>query len=416
MAVSDYLEADPFNDMPLDAEDIDLLVNRAEVKARLSALLDSAGKGYPQNISILGEDGIGKTSLINFAEAKARLVPDLFTSRLDVTERTENRTVVRALLSDLLNQIELGLGNRLLGLLSLGPEVTQREFLKRLQGTQVTTTRQLELSDSLFQLFHLSHSVSETRSSPEDLFQLLEMLKETLTLMRRKPKAILILFDEGQYVAQSQSLHLLQQMRLLFQRRPYMLLVAGSADLFARYAAVEPSFNNLFPEQNRLRLTALEDDHIRELLTKRLAPVRKKGKGIEPFQQGCVERLTALSEGNPRYVIRIASASLHLGRDRQAITPVMLEEAWRQIVQEIGRDRFDKLSDDEREMILILARYQPLNISQIHVNLKSAVDLSTVSRRIAALADKGYLTIETQGKQKLSRLRRAIYQYAKSLL
>ncbi len=268
----------------------------------------------------------------------------------------------------------------------------------------------------LLQLVRFSRSVTETRSSPEDVFQILEMLKETFSLMRRKPQAILILIDEGQYVAKSRSLRLLQQMRLLFQKKPYMLLLAGSPDLFTRYAAVEPSFNNLFPEQNRLKLAPLESEHVRELLVRRMESVRKRGKGIEPFEEGCVERLTTLSEGNPRYVIRIASTALHLGRAHKTITPEIVDEAWRQIVKEIGRDRFDRLTDEDKEILLILARYQPLNISEIHSNLQGAYDLSTVSRRVAALEDKGYLTIEPRGKQKLCRLRRAIYEYAKELI
>lgn len=414
--ISDYIEANPFSDIPLGADEMNLLVNREEVKERIGDLLHSASRGYPQNIAILGEDGIGKTSMINFVEAKGRLLDGFFFSRIDITEGTETKIMIKSLVGDLLNQLHLGLGSTILSHLNLGKGFSGEEMQKRLAGIEIARGKRLQLVESVLNIFGYSRAVTETKTSPEDVFEILEMLKGALELMGRKPQAIMILLDEGQYVAKSHSIALLQQMRLLFQRKPYMLVVGGSPDLFTRYAQVEPSFNNLFPEQNRLRLTPLEYQHVQELLEKRLALVRKRGQGIEPFTAECIGRLLELSEGNPRYVIRIASTALQLGRDRSAITVKEIEEASRQIIREMGRDRFDRLRDDEREIVLTVARYQPLNISEVQKKLENEYDLSTVGRKVRALADRGYLDLEVRGNEKICRLRRAIYEYARELI
>ena len=103
MRISDVLAADPFSDLPLSADEVHLLVNREEIKERIDALVHSAGKGFPQNVALLGEDGTGKTSLLNFAEAKAKLVSGFFVSHIDVVG-----IVVR-----ILNNNMLGEGGRL---------------------------------------------------------------------------------------------------------------------------------------------------------------------------------------------------------------------------------------------------------------------------------------------------------------
>jgi hypothetical protein len=220
--------------------------------------------------------------------------------------------------------------------LKLGKKVSSDEIRKRLKGIELTKHKQLK--ESLLNIFSYSRAVTETKASPEDFYEILEMLRDVLELMGHKPKAIIILLDEGQYVARSHSIDLLQQMRLLFQKKPYMLVVGGSPDLFNRFAQVEPSFNNLFPEQNRFQLTPLEYQHVRELLKKSLELVRKRGRGIEPFEIECIDRLLQLSDGNPRYVIRITSAALQQSRDQNSVT-----------IREIGRDRFDRLNDRERD-------------------------------------------------------------------
>ncbi len=412
--ISDYIEVDPFSDNPLTADEVNLLVNREEVRKRIGDLIHSASHGFPQNIAILGEDGIGKTSMINFIEAKMKLYNGLFFSRINLAEGTESRTMVKSLIGNLLNQLDLGLGSKVLYHLKLGKKVSREEMLKRLKGIEITQNKQLK--ESLFNILSYSQAVTEKKASPEDFYEILEMLREVLELMGRKPKAIIILIDEGQYVARSHSVDLLQQMRLIFQKKPYMLVVGGSPDLFSRFGQVEPTFNNLFPEQNRLRLTPLEYQHVKELLEKRLGLVRKKGSGIDPFETECIERLLHLSDGNPRYVIRIASESLQHGRDQNSITTREIERASSLIVREMGRDRFDRLNEDEREIILTLARHGSLSITDIQKNSDSNYDLSTFGRKVRTLSDRGYLLVKIRGNKRICHLKRAIYKYAKELV
>ena len=414
--LTDILDADPFSDLPLTADEANLLVNREEIKERIDALVHSASRGFPQNMALLGEDGTGKTSMLNFAEAKARLGSGFFVSHLDIVEGTQMGEVVKFLIGDLLNQMHFGLGSTLLSLIKVGREVTREELQKRLTGVDVAKSKQVQLGENLLNIFHYSRSVMETRTSPEDIVEILEMLRSTFDLIGRPPKAILLLFDEGQYVATSKAISLLQQLRLLFQRKPYMLILGGSPDLFQRFSEVEPTFGNLFSEQNRLRLAPFSHTHVADLLERRLRLVRKAGKGIEPFEPGCVDRLCELSEGNPRYVIRIASAALSLAREEGSVATRHVDQAGMQLIREMGRDRFDRLKKDEQELILTVARYQPLNFTALQKALPERLDLSTVGRKVHSLEDRGYVDLETRGNEKLCRLRRALHEYAKTLL
>jgi Cdc6-like AAA superfamily ATPase len=414
--ISDILDADPFTDLPLAADEAHLLVNREEIKERIGSVVQSAFKGFPQNMALLGEDGTGKTSLLNFSEAKAKLHSGFFVSHLDVVEGTTIGDVVKTLVRDLLNQVQLGLGSSMLSLVKLGREVTREELQKRLAGIEIAKNKRIKLGESLLNVFQYSRSITETRSSPEDIVGLLDLLQSAFSLIGKPPKAVMLLFDEGQYVATSQAVSLLQQMRLLFQRKPYMLILGGSLDLFQRLSEVEPTFGNLFSEQNRFRLEPLTRTDVAELLARRLELVRKAGRHIDPFELDCVETLRQLAEGNPRYVVRMASASLTAAREEGRVTPVHIEQAGIQIIREMGRDRFDRLRSEEQELVLTIARYQPLNFTAVQKALSTPIDLSTVSRKIRSLEDRGYVWLEPRGNEKRCRLRRAVYEYATTIL
>jgi Cdc6-like AAA superfamily ATPase len=414
--VSELLEVDPFNDVPLSPNEIHLLVNREEAKERLDALVRAASKGFPQHVAILGEDGSGKTSILNYVAAKARLHEGVYTAQVDITEGTDFIQMIGAIVRDLLNQVHVGLGSTFLGLFRFGREATRKEILQRLSGVEISRSRRVQLAEALFSIISYSSSVEMKKGTPEAVMEIMEILRQVYDLLGSSPMAIMILLDEGQYVASSRTVALLQHMRLLFQRKPYMLLVAGSPNLFSLFAQVEPSFNNLFAEQNRLRLTPLGFVHVRELVEKRLSLVRIRGLGIEPFTEEAVDRLYRLAEGNPRYVVRIASAALYLARNRSAVAPEVVEAAGQQILKEMGRDRFDRLKEDERELILTLARYGPLSITELWERLPRKQDLSTVSRKVRALADRGYVELTPRGKRKICHLRRALYAYVRDLV
>ena len=87
-----------------------------------------------------------------------------------------------------------------------------------------------------------------------------------------------------------------------------------------------------------------------------------------------------------------------------------------QIIREMGRDRLDRLKADEQELILTVVRYQPINFSALQKVLPTSMDLSTVSRKVRSLEDRGYIELEVRGNEKLCRLRRALYEHVKTLM
>lgn len=414
--IFEYLRADPFRDNPLTGDELDLLVNREELKQRVENLLQSASEGYPQHIAILGEDGIGKTTMLNFIGAQAQLTPHIYFAKLDITEETDMATFLQQLAAGLLNSAHLGLGDHLLGFIGLGRRIKQEEILDSLKGFNISETVMASISVPLIKVFNLSYSSSVAKPTPQSVFQLLETLKEIITLLKGEFKTILIMFDEGQYVATSKSVALLQQMRLLLQRGYYMLVLAGSSDTFIRLTEVEPTFLNLFPEHNRFILALLTRDHVRELLYVRLNRVRKKGEGIQPFTEECIDRLTVLSEGNSRYVVRIASAALQSNRDKAEITPEMIEQSWQQIVHALGHDQFERLENDEQRIILTIARLGPVSLTEISRNLTTQNAIATVFRKVNRLEEKGFISTESRGRERICRLRKALFEYTKDIV
>lgn len=414
--IFEYLRADPFRDNPLTGDELDLLIDREEIKGRVENLLQSAREGYPQHIAVLGEDGIGKTTMLNFIGAQAQLTPDIYFAKLDITEETDMTTFLQQLAAGLLNSAHLGLGDHLLSFIGFGRRVKQEEILDALKGFTISETIKTSISIPLIKVFNLSYSSSVAKPTPQSVFQLLETLKEVINTLKGGFKAILIMFDEGQYVATSKSVALLQQMRLLLQKGYYMLVLAGSSDTFTRLTEVEPTFLNLFPEHNRFVLALLSRDHVRELLYTRLNRVRKRGEGIQPFTEECIERLTTLSESNPRYVIRIASAALQSNRDKAKITPDMIERSWQQIVYALGRDQFERLEEDEQEIVLTIARLGPISLSEISKNLPTRNAIATVFRKVNHLEERGVISTETRGRERICRLRKALFEYTKDLV
>lgn len=112
------IRVNPFDDQPL--EDITQFVNRDPERARVDRLLESAAAGHAQNLAILGEDGMGKTSLVNSLRARAGVFPTVSAVHLAIDRETSAQSLAQALIKRLLDSARLGLGSYILGLIGLG--------------------------------------------------------------------------------------------------------------------------------------------------------------------------------------------------------------------------------------------------------------------------------------------------------
>jgi len=419
--IDDYISANPFSDKVIDpAETGLLLANREKEKELLDYVIESASRGFPQNIAILGEVGVGKSSMLNYVQAGCQLKKGMFFSRINVTEDTSEEVLVRSLVKDLLDQVCIGLGSSLIGLLGIGRKELVREIDSRVRGIDVTKSIRRDLGAPLLKIVTLSSQIVERKGRPEDVFEVLQLLKETMKIIKGDMKAIVVLFDEAGYVAKEKSITLLQRMKLIFQSKPFMLCVAGSPMLFSEYSRVEPTFPNLFLPQNRISLGPLELADAEELIEKRLALVRKKGKGTEPFGEKAVQAILRESDGNPRRIMGIAGYTLYLSRGMPVpVGPETVVKASEVAIMILGKDALDRLREDMQDICMAIAKHPGSTFEEIRGfvgrTLKSEIPKSTINPKINELEKLGYIMIERSGREKRCFLRSFLQKYCNSL-
>ena len=411
MKVADYIVADPFSETPIEPDEINLMVNREEEKERIEIIIDSASKGFGQNLAILGYDGIGKTSIMNYIEAMCRIRSGIYLSRINITTDTKEDVIVKSLIKDLLEQINIGLGNLILSLVGLGKKEQLDMISKRIKGISIEESLINTIQIPLLGIISIATNIVERKGRPEDIFEALQLLQEIMKITKKEAKSIVVLLDEAGYVAVDRSIHLLQRMKLLFQRKPFMLCIAGSPLLFSEYSKIEPTFVNLFPEQNRFHLSPLEVQHIKELIKKRLAPVRKKGKGIEPFTSESIETLNEETKGNPRYIIRLASYALHLAKEDTTVKPEHIIKASDKIYQELGKDLFDRLSPSLREIVIVINKFPNSTQEEIRKYSKSDLSPASISLKMRELESLGFIDVKQIGREKRCVLNKPLTKY-----
>lgn len=387
----------PFDDRPL--EDITRFVNRELERAAVDRLLASANAGHAQHLAFLGEDGMGKTSLGNYLKARATAFPAVRAVHLAIDQDTSAAGLARALVRYLLDTAHVGLGAYLLGLVGLGSAERLRAIRERLEELRID--RQSGVDVHLLNVLVLHESITQRAATGDVWADVAEALADVVAAVTPQVRTVYVLLDEGQYVARDSAITLLQRMRLVFQRPPYGLCLAGTPQLFDRLNALEPTFVNLFPEANRFTLAAMEPRHVEQLLESRLGPVRIGGAGTEPFDSEAVARLTREARGNPRYVVRYASGALDLalqetgaGRD-PVVRAKHVVDAVARVNRVLGGDRFLRLTETERT--LVEAAYEAPEGSITELAERLGKSKSVVTREVASLAERGYLTRTREG-------------------
>ena len=389
----------PFDDRPL--EDITRFVNREAERGAVDRLLASASAGHAQHLAFLGEDGMGKTSMVNYLKARATAFPAVRAVHLAIDQDTTATSLARAMVRYLLDTAHVGLGAYLLGLVGFGSAERLRAIRERLDDLRID--RESGVDIGLLNVLVLHESITQ-RAAPGDVWaDVAEALAEVVAALAPQVRAVYVLLDEGQYVAQDSAITLLQRMRLVFQRAPYAVCLAGTPQLFDRLNVLEPTFVNLFPEANRFTLAPMEARHVEELVGSRLAPVRVGGSGTAPFDGDAVARLAHEARGNPRYVVRYASGALDLAL-RQAgaghdlvVQAKHVVEAVARVNRVLGADRFLRLTEVEQAIVHAAFEAPRMSITELAGRLGKSK--SVVTREVASLAERGYLARTREGRR-----------------
>jgi DNA-binding MarR family transcriptional regulator/type II secretory pathway predicted ATPase ExeA len=339
--------------------------------------------------------------MVNYLKARATAFPAVRAIHLDIDLETTAATLARHMIRSLLDTTRVGLGAYLLGLVGLGPAERLRAVQERLDDLHID--RQSGVDLHLFNVLVLHESITQRAPTGDLWADVAKALADVVAALAPQVRTVYVLIDEGQYVAHEAAITLLQRMRLVFQRAPYALCLAGTPQLFERLNALEPTFVNLFPETNRFTLAAMEPQHVEELLASRLEPVRVGGRGTDPFDAAAVARLAQEARGNPRYVVRYASAALDLALQQAGsgadlvVRASHVVQAVARVNQVLGEDRFLRLSEAEQAVVQAAYERPDASISELAARLGKSK--STVTREVAQLAARGYLTRRRDGQR-----------------
>jgi Cdc6-like AAA superfamily ATPase len=408
--IKDFLPIDPFTDMPIEPSHLSLLVDREEEIKKLETIIKSAASGFRQNAAILGKDGMGKTSLINYIYGKSKMEKEILPIKMEITQDSTVHDIMNDLMREMLDCMHFGLGSMLLSL--LGKDASLKEIKGLLKGFE--TSKATEISATIFGFLNISKRSEKTFKGTQDFNSLLNYLKGVTKFMPKRIKTIMLLIDEGEYVAKDNSANLLQSMRLLFQTSPFMVIIAGSPVLFDKLASIEPSFGNLFPEQNRITLKPLEVDDIKQLIIKRLDLIKKDLKGtIAPFTEDSLRIILEYSRGNPRYIIRISSLSILKALEAEQITSEHAKEASKEILSTMGRERFQRLESNDQNLLIKIGNMTAPSVTELARELK--LDEATISRRLNQLEELGYVRSTRDGRKRIAIIEEPIKTFIESI-
>lgn len=415
--IYDTIEANPFYDHPLDPSELDLLVNRKKEIERLEQALKAASRGFRQNFAILGDDGSGKTSLLNIVEAKGKLAPNILIIRQEITSSTTELTFFKGIVGAIIRELEKLSGRSFRG--------DTEDIRKRVEGIVEEEETVAEVSISIGALltflgfggkFGAKERIIKGRY--EDVSEVLPPLESVVkSVLSKKFNTTVVVIDEAGYAVSETTKALLQRLRLLFQRPSFMLVVSGNPMLIDDLTAVEPTIANLIPVTSRISLAKLHQQDVHRLITSRLDRVRKKGKGIEPFNMDAADEVWRQSKGNPRDAVLICHEALNIASSKGA-SEVRLEdvmEASRTVLASKGRDIFAKLKEHEKEIAYKIHAVGEDSLRSLAKRLKKKP--STVSVQVKRLTNLGYVEIvATKGRRTYYRIPRALEEYLNSLL
>ncbi|NCQ52915.1 MAG: MarR family transcriptional regulator [Caldiserica bacterium] len=330
--------------------------------------------------------------------------------KMEITQDSTVQDIMNDLMREMLDCMHFGLGSMVLSL--LGKDASLKEIKGLLKGFE--TSKATEISATIFSFVNISKRSEKTFKGAQDFNSLLNYLKGVTEFMPNRIKTIMLLIDEGEYVAKDNSANLLQSMRLLFQTSPFMVIIAGSPVLFDKLASIEPSFGNLFPEQNRIILKLLEIDDIKQLIIKRLDLIKKDLKGtIAPFTDDSLRVILEYSAGNPRYIIRISSLSILKALEAEQITSEHAKKASKEILSTMGRERFQRLESNDQNLLIKIGKMTAPSVTELAREL--SLDEATISRRLNQLEELGYVRSTRDGRKRIAILEEPVKTFIESI-
>lgn len=307
-------------------------VGRKDEIARFQQYLKNTCNGNSHHLAILGERGIGKTSLLRY---------------LDSVSRKQKNMVVRIELDPETNSI----GQLVLQILT---------ELKRSGVSYSLVDKGKEGLKDFFQKYNVSVSLgvlkadskSGQQAEGESKIEFRYKLEDIWKKVKGNIPAIIIMIDEAEQLEQIKgSLHYLRNtfLRLSEGHAGYMLVLSGKIGLFKQIKELHSPLARFFTP---ITLGPLTPDEVKEALQK---PFAESGRKID---QKLIERIIEDSQGHP-YIIQTIGYVLFEQQkkdislsDYEALKPIIMK----QLADQLFKDMFDSASPEEQKVLKVMSK------------------------------------------------------------
>ncbi|MBI5159090.1 ATP-binding protein [Candidatus Micrarchaeota archaeon] len=325
--------------------DPEYFVGRNNEIERFKSYLKNAKEGNPHNLTILGERGIGKTSLVRYLAHLSKEEKCLVVRiELDPSIKT-----IDELLKHLLNELKQS---------GIAYSVIEKTRAK-LKGF-------FDKYDVSVSLFGAGVSVQKTEKA-EVKTQFRYRLKEIWDKVKGDVPAIIFMIDEAEQLeAIEGALHYLRNalLRLSEEHCGYMLVLSGKLTLFKEMKELHSPLARFL---NPIKLPPLSNEETKEALRK---PAAASGINIS---KEVLEEMAKDSEGHP-YIVQMMGfvvceeAKKNVtGEVYRALRPQIIE----QLELHLFEDMYNSASEEEKKILRVLAiAKKPLSLTEFASHLK----------------------------------------------
>lgn len=365
----------------------DMFAGRGKELFKIETSLYQTKLGNPSNVLIIGERGIGKSSLLLLSEVLASKEGGKFNFLVVPLFINDNTT-----LEDLARNIKLGI-ERELGrdekIISLIKKTWS--FLQKFEaaGVKFNANEQkfaAELVDSII------FSIADTVKAITDSTCFSEMG------IREPRDGIVFLIDEADNAAKNLKLGaFLKNLseRLLFERcNKILLIVAGLPRLRDALRESHESSLRLFED---MELNVLSPDEVKTVIKNGLGRATQQSTGVVySIESDALNDIVIFSEGYPHFVQQIAASSFLADSDNVISTGDVeqgLHEAIFQIGQKYYYDLyFNKIKvDSYREILNIMARKWDQWVSKKEIEKEFKGSQTSLVNGLKALRDRNII-------------------------
>jgi Cdc6-like AAA superfamily ATPase len=375
-----------------------MFVGRVNELDQIEKNLFQAKHGNPQNFLIVGERGIGKSSLLLYVDYLARkgdtagsdIIFNFATVSVDLGSCTSELDIVRAVARGI---------KRALDEQQVALEAT-KSILEFLSNWEILGVR-----------YHKSESDIDPEDACDELVQKIAAFCNTL---QGELDGILILLDEADQPPSAANLgkfcKYFTERLTKRQCNRVALGLAGLPTILARLRESHESSPRLF---EILSLEPLEVSERREVVKRGIEQANVKNLETTFISNDALDSIAELSEGYPHFVQQFAYSAFDVDTDKNVTIEDVLSGAYREngAISQLGRKYFDEMyfgkisSDDYRLVLNTMATHADNWVSRKQIIEHSKLKDSTVNNALAALKSRNIiLTDEARKKQGFYRL------------